>query len=507
VKQNHIIHKVLIEIAVENKEKAYVIKDNINSFLTVDVFPKLEKYITTLQNTLPDHTIQISRLTLELNEREVLLNTALKNNIVALFKEELTATIKPSLKPENNKENDKENDAQISFFNEEDKLLKTFIHFLEKGYMPWWNSNENGINILENKVFEKIILAKNFENKIASIIQKPSVKERIINQLTDDQIKQLCVLIIKNKSVKINLETNVIKQLPKLTLIDRNAIWSLIITILGEYVNNFNTNLEEYALQQMAKTIPLLKMTPDTSSEEQNWKEIRKLFPFIKQDQASVSVKNRLQVKEQEQDSVNAKNRTSKNNQEETQKSIKTDPFLANDENIDNNNPLDEDSGYHVQNAGLVLIHPFMTPLFKHCNLINPKTQELINPELCVHLLHYIATGKTNQPESDMLFEKFLCNIPLNQSISRHIKLSNKHKAQAKKLIEAVQQNWSAMKTASVELLQNEFFQRSGKLVLNDNNYTITVERKTQDILLDKLSWGIGFIRLPWQNQFIYVNW
>jgi hypothetical protein len=95
---------------------------------------------------------------------------------------------------------------------------------------------------------------------------------------------------------------------------------------------------------------------------------------------------------------------------------------------------------------------------FEHCDLLDKKTNQLSDPELGAHLLHYIATGKINAPEYDMIFEKFLCNIPLHQSINRHIKLSRKHKTQVKNLIESVQHNWSAMKTSSAELLQNEFF-------------------------------------------------
>ena len=160
----------------------------------------------------------------------------------------------------------------------------------------------------------------------------------------------------------------------------------------------------------------------------------------------------------------------------------------------------------YIQNAGLILIHPFLKTLFEHCDLFDSKNNRLLNPELCAHLLHYIATGKTNAPEYDMAFEKFLCNIPLHQTINRHIKLTRKHKAEAKNVIESVQHNWSAMKKSSVALLQNEFFQRPGKLVI-DHDYTLTVERKTQDILLEKLGWGIGFVKLPWQEKFIFINW
>ena len=63
------------------------------------------------------------------------------------------------------------------------------------------------------------------------------------------------------------------------------------------------------------------------------------------------------------------------------------------------------------------------------------------------------------------------------------------------------------MKNSSIALLQNEFFQRPGKLVVTDYDYTLTVERKTQDILLEKLAWGIGLVKLPWKKKFVYVNW
>ena len=123
------------------------------------------------------------------------------------------------------------------------------------------------------------------------------------------------------------------------------------------------------------------------------------------------------------------------------------------------------------------------------------------------HLLHYIATGKTNAPEYEMVFEKFLCNIPMHQSINRHIKLSRKHKAHAKNVIESVQHNWNPMKKSSVALLQNEFFQRSGKLAVSDHDYMLTVEQKTQDILLEKLNWGLGLVKLPWKDKFLFVKW
>jgi hypothetical protein len=164
-------------------------------------------------------------------------------------------------------------------------------------------------------------------------------------------------------------------------------------------------------------------------------------------------------------------------------------------------------SELYVDNAGLVLIHPFLKSLFENCKLLN-KDNTINNPETAAHLLHYTATGKEQDYENAMIFEKFLCNIPIAEPIERNIVLSEQMKKEAAAMLEAVLSNWDVMKTSSAELLQNEFLQRPGKLNSNgDESAVITMERKTQDVLLDKLSWNLSIIKLAWKKRIIYVNW
>lgn len=533
--KNHIIHKVSVEIDVENKEKAISIKDNITSFLTVNVFPKIEKYFDAFQETLTTNTIQISRLNIELNESNISLNGDLKNTIAKLLKKEVEEILKPELKPAPVKvfeqQFPEENISEISFLSEQDKLAQTFFFFIEKGYMPWWILDKNKVNILDTKLFKKIIHSKNFEIKMASLLQKSKVRERVINQLKDIHIKQLCLAVIKNKNLNIKLESFAITHLSSLKIADRNAFWSLILNIIEAKIHNLSINLSEYVTHQITTSTSILNLLEEKGHQKQIWNEIIKVFPFIEEDQILLNFKTKLSQKHLEKNVETAKkfrektqnqenlethqitsqqsNATDKNNAIKSQETVLQQNKLLKtkeDSAIKSNTP-EEKEGFFIENAGLVLIHPFIKNLFMHCQLIDLKTQTLNNPELCVHLLHYIATGKTNQLESEMLFEKFLCNIPFQQSINRHIELSRQHKEHAKKVIHAVQQNWSAMKTASVGLIQNEFLQRPGKLVQNSNDHTLTMERKTQDIFLDKLSWGISFIKLPWQNEVIYINW
>ncbi|WP_343696928.1 contractile injection system tape measure protein [Flavobacterium sp.] len=162
----------------------------------------------------------------------------------------------------------------------------------------------------------------------------------------------------------------------------------------------------------------------------------------------------------------------------------------------------------YVQNAGLVLIHPFMKFLFENCKLLNKDDNTINNPEVAAHLLHYIATGQEQDYENTMAFEKFLCNIPIAQPIERNIVLSEEMKKEAAAMLQAVLSNWDIMKTSSAELLQNEFLQRPGKLNVNgDESPVILIERKTQDVLLDKLSWNLSIVKLAWKKRIIYVNW
>ena len=161
---------------------------------------------------------------------------------------------------------------------------------------------------------------------------------------------------------------------------------------------------------------------------------------------------------------------------------------------------------YQINNAGLILLHPYLGQFFKNCNVLN-ENNEIINPDLAVHLLHYLATKQEQQFESNMLFEKILCGVPMKKTIYRNIELPDELKTNAEELLEAVLANWGVLKNASPDLLRNEFLQRFGKISFKDVNPKITIEKKVHDILLEKLPWNIGISRLPWLDYLLFTDW
>lgn len=492
--QDHIIQKVFVEITVSNKQKAYDIKDDISSFLSMDVFPEIEKYIDALERKFPDQTLQIPKLEMNLEIKNSALNTELKNTIIQHFKEELSGITEPVLSAEQ----ETENSSKAHLVGNTEKMIRTFIYFLEHGSMPWWNPDKKGINFLEPTVFETLISADRFPQTIRSVLPRQKVRNRLIHQLPDVQLAQLCRVLLKDKKKEIIPEPEVIRSIPGLSPPDRMMIWQLLLTVVSGYSDPAKNSFQEYLVQQIVKLIAA--ETLQAEAIRKNLKTIAKVFPFIKEKEIEKEITEILKIRQPDlmENAKSSSETIYKKEQSLFEKAVSEERIP--EEAI-------PDDGQYVQHAGLILIHPFIKTFFEHCGLLDPRTQQLLDPELGSHLLHYIATGKTNAPEYDMVLEKFLCNIPAHQPISRHIKLSRKHKTEAKNVIESVRHNWSPMKNSSAALLQNEFFQRPGKLVVTDYDYILTVERKTQDILLDKLAWGIGLVKLPWKEKFVYVNW
>lgn len=182
--------------------------------------------------------------------------------------------------------------------------------------------------------------------------------------------------------------------------------------------------------------------------------------------------------------------------------------LLRDTQNIEYLNPpmKSPDGSFVSENAGLVILQPFLKPFFSNLGLLN-ENNELTDRVLAAHILHYLATGIEEDFEFSMVIEAYLCGLPFDEPIPRSVPLSEEVKKACDELLMAVLTHWKALKSTSIPLLRHEFLQRSGKLFLNEDSPRIVVERRTIDILLNKIPWTIGIFKLPWRKQLIYVEW
>lgn len=167
--------------------------------------------------------------------------------------------------------------------------------------------------------------------------------------------------------------------------------------------------------------------------------------------------------------------------------------------------------GIWIQNAGLVLLVPFLATLFRNLNWVTGKN--FVDPQLqqqAIALLQFMVNGESEVKEEDLLLNKILCNWPLEEALVLLEPLSTEACQEAENLLLAVIAQWTALKKTSIENLRHSFLQREGKLIQGpDGSWHLYIERQTLDVLLDRLppGWGYSMVKLPWMQQILYVEW
>ena len=164
------------------------------------------------------------------------------------------------------------------------------------------------------------------------------------------------------------------------------------------------------------------------------------------------------------------------------------------------------EEGLYVDNAGLVILHPFLLMFFE--NLGIARAGALVQRDRALHLLHYLCTGHTPAPEYELVLPKILCNIPLEAPVESDVVLTGNETSEANSLLESAIRWWEALRSTSPDGLRGAFLCRPGKLsVRSDGDWLLQVERQSYDVLLDQLPWGISVVRLPWMGKMVWVEW
>ena len=166
----------------------------------------------------------------------------------------------------------------------------------------------------------------------------------------------------------------------------------------------------------------------------------------------------------------------------------------------------DERRGIYVENAGLVLLHPFLPQCFRALAIAGDV--ELLQPGQALRLLHHLATGFDTAPEYELTLPKILCGLHPASLAGEMMPLSDEEREESAALLSAVIRHWEALKNTGIEALREMFLKRNGKLTRwRDGGWRLQVESTSFDILLDQLPWGISMIQLPWMPEMLRVEW
>jgi hypothetical protein len=163
-----------------------------------------------------------------------------------------------------------------------------------------------------------------------------------------------------------------------------------------------------------------------------------------------------------------------------------------------------------VAHAGLVVLHPFLSPLLEATAMLNAGESRLSEAALprAAALLHYLATGRDDVFEFDLGLVKVLLGLgpgtPLPVSPGL---LDDADKQQADALAAAAVAHWNPREPLSVAELRRVFLQRVGFLRRDGRGWHLRVPHEPRDVQLDDLPWRLQPLQLPWMSQVLSTDW
>lgn len=166
------------------------------------------------------------------------------------------------------------------------------------------------------------------------------------------------------------------------------------------------------------------------------------------------------------------------------------------------------DQIFDIQNAGLVILNPFLLPLFENMNWCKGSVwTDFACHNKAVLATQYLVWGKQVCDDAQLELNKLICGFSVTQKIDDNTILRKQEIDECRKIMIAVVQHWSALKNTSIEGLQESFLQRNGKWSLKDGEAVLWVEKRTIDILLQQIPWGFSIIKTPWMDKVLQCNW
>ena len=349
-----------------------------------------------------------------------------------------------------------------------------FIHFLKTGSLPWWFRPPVGAN-LEQAVLESWQQSgkpgvRAINEAVLRTLVSPIAAKRLVHQFSPLFLETLLSLLSPEGKKILD---GVLKALrdPDTPLVD---------------ISRFERHLWEAVFSNLAGG-----SAPSTYLISEAWKKL------------PAAARHTELVKLLERQWPGVKDKLS-----EIQSEIELMPPRppASQAALGASEHPEAAEGIYIGNAGVVLLHPFLSRLFEALGIA--AEDRLLQPERALCLLHFLVTGQSVAPEYELMLPKILCGIPLETPIESGIELTDPEKEEATALLEAVIRHWEALRNTSLDGLRGTFLIRPGKISLReDGDWLLQVEAQSYDILLDQLPWGISMIKLPWMQRMLRVEW
>lgn len=379
--------------------------------------------------------------------------------------------------------------ASLQYVDQKQQNGSALFFFLENGHYPWWFKKDQrqtpaellaGLDTAgQNSLLLKLI--SKTRNSSAKDVEQQI--KRLVDYLDDTACNNYIVQIIgllNNAAVKVNVD--------------------MLLNPKEQFISLFKISLKVFYEQVFSF---VLLHTDESNFFKAFLNKLMSLFPVNIHE-----MKNRINTLDADKALYESVIQTI--NLADPAERLKTnaETSLNKKKPVNNNTQLNSE-GLYVENAGLVLLHPFLPAYFHGLKLVDEKNQ-FVSVEAqtkAAVLLYYLQCGDEEYKEWEMALNKILCGLNTSEVIANGIKLTENEKEESGVLLQTIINHWGALKGPGIAALQNTFILREGKVTYKNDHWLIQVERSGFDVLLDRLPWGIGTIKLPWLKDLIYCEW
>ena len=162
----------------------------------------------------------------------------------------------------------------------------------------------------------------------------------------------------------------------------------------------------------------------------------------------------------------------------------------------------------YVNNSGLVILWPFLTRFFEHLGLVNEKK---FNDEAAVQrsvgLLQCLVSEDAAPQEYLLALNKVLCGMALDEIFDFGPPVTQAEIQECRHLLTTVIEHAPILRNMSIPGFRNTFLLRKGQLSARDGIWRLRVERETYDVVLDRFPWSVSWLKLPWMQFPMHVEW
>jgi hypothetical protein len=163
----------------------------------------------------------------------------------------------------------------------------------------------------------------------------------------------------------------------------------------------------------------------------------------------------------------------------------------------------------YVEDAGLVILWPFLGRFFQRVGLLDDQQRFHDEPAVmqAIALLAQLARGDPDPPEYTLPLAKLLVGRAPAASFTLARPLEAPQIDECERLLAAVIAHATILRDMPVAAFRAAFLRRPAALCTRDGAWTLQVEGRAHDLVLARFPWAWSWVKLPWMPDPLRVEW